>query len=167
MLKTEMLKYGQQMAFSILPFSLSVSSPRRLNPELWVRTKAFASLIIRTYIQLPRKREEVAVLRKQMLRAGTSVPARAREASRARSAPNFVPNSTDLSRRPTCCSSGSSYSSRTAELKNQPFKISTLRLINCWQFSQSSLPRSDVPSDFLSAFQPFSFSAFQFSAFSF
>lgn len=57
----------------------------RLSPELRARTKAFASLIVRTYIQLPRKREEVAVLGKQMLRAGTSVAAHAREASRARS----------------------------------------------------------------------------------
>jgi hypothetical protein len=36
----------------------------RLSPELRARTKAFASLIIRTYTQLPGKREEVAVLEK-------------------------------------------------------------------------------------------------------
>jgi four helix bundle protein len=57
----------------------------RLSTELRDRTKAFASLVVRTYIRLPRKREEVAVLGKQMLRAGTSVAAHAREASRARS----------------------------------------------------------------------------------
>ena len=57
----------------------------RISSELRNRTKAFASLIVRTFIQLPRKREEVAVLGKQMLRAGTSVAAHAREASRARS----------------------------------------------------------------------------------
>jgi four helix bundle protein len=58
----------------------------RLSPELRDRTKAFASLIVRTFIKLPRKREEVAVLGKQMLRAGTSVASvasHAREASRA------------------------------------------------------------------------------------
>jgi four helix bundle protein len=57
----------------------------RLSQELRDRTKAFASLIVRTFIKLPRKREEVAVLGKQMLRAGTSVASHAREASRARS----------------------------------------------------------------------------------
>lgn len=57
----------------------------RLSPELRARTKNFASLVVRTYIGLPRKRDEVAVLGKQMLRSGTSVAAHAREASRARS----------------------------------------------------------------------------------
>jgi four helix bundle protein len=57
----------------------------RLSQELRSRTKALASDVIRAYIQLPRAREEVAVLGKQMLRAGTSVASHAREASRARS----------------------------------------------------------------------------------
>jgi four helix bundle protein len=57
----------------------------RLSDDLRKRTKAFASGIIRLYIRLPRKREEVAVLGKQMLRSGTSVASHAREASRARS----------------------------------------------------------------------------------
>lgn len=61
----------------------------RLDKNLRDRTKAFASAIVRAYIALPRKREEVAVLGKQMLRAGTSVAAHAREASRARSDAEF------------------------------------------------------------------------------
>ena len=61
----------------------------RLSEELRVRTKAFASAIVRAYIQLPKCREEVAVLGKQMLRSGTSVASHTREASRARSDAEF------------------------------------------------------------------------------
>lgn len=61
----------------------------RLDENLRNRTKAFASVIIRAYIRLPRQRDEVAVLGKQMLRSGTSVAAHAREASRARSDSEF------------------------------------------------------------------------------
>lgn len=61
----------------------------RLSSELRDRTKAFASAIIKIYISLPRQREEVQVLAKQMLRSGTSVAAHAREASRARSDAEF------------------------------------------------------------------------------
>lgn len=57
----------------------------RLSDDLRKRTKAFASGIVRLYIRLHRRREEVAVLGKQMLRSGTSVASHAREASRARS----------------------------------------------------------------------------------
>jgi four helix bundle protein len=48
------------------------------------RTKAFALRIIKMYCQLP-KSTEAQVLGKQVLRAGTSVAANYREASRARS----------------------------------------------------------------------------------
>jgi four helix bundle protein len=61
----------------------------RLDENLRMRTKAFASSVIRIYIPLPRQREEVAVLGKQMLRSGTSVASHAREASRARSDSEF------------------------------------------------------------------------------
>jgi hypothetical protein len=50
-----------------------------------VRTKLHASAIIRCHVRLPKEREEVRVLGKQLLRSGTSVAAHAREASRARS----------------------------------------------------------------------------------
>ena len=61
----------------------------RLSEELRVRTKVFGSRVIRLYIALPKQREEVRVLGKQVLRSGTSVAAHAREASRARSDAEF------------------------------------------------------------------------------
>jgi four helix bundle protein len=61
----------------------------RLDENLRLRTKAFASGVIGTYIRLPKQREEVAVLGKQLLRSGTSVASHAREASRARSDVEF------------------------------------------------------------------------------
>jgi four helix bundle protein len=61
----------------------------RLSDELRGRCKIFASQVIRLYIALPKQREEVRVLGKQLLRSGTSVAAHAREASRARSDAEF------------------------------------------------------------------------------
>lgn len=61
----------------------------RLSDELRRRTQAFAARVIRLYVGLPKGREEVAVLGKQLLRSGTSVGAHAREASRARSDAEF------------------------------------------------------------------------------
>ena len=62
----------------------------RLTIEFRDRTKKFASEIIGLYVALPKGREEVRVLGKQLLRSGTSVPAHVREASRARSNEEFV-----------------------------------------------------------------------------
>lgn len=62
----------------------------RLSEELRQRCKSYASNVIRFYVVLPRNREEVAVVGKQMLRAGTSVAAHSREASRARSELEFI-----------------------------------------------------------------------------
>jgi len=61
----------------------------RLSEELRQRTKNYASAVIRLYVKLPKAREEVRVLGKQLLRSGTSVAAHAREASRARSDSEF------------------------------------------------------------------------------
>ena len=61
----------------------------RLTHELRERTKHFASAVIQFYVHLPKEREEVSVLGHQFLRAGTSVAAHAREASRARSDAEF------------------------------------------------------------------------------
>lgn len=61
----------------------------RLSPELRNRTKAYASAIIRFFVELPKQREEVRALGRQLLRSGTSVAAHAREASRARSDSEF------------------------------------------------------------------------------
>ena len=62
----------------------------RLRPEFLLRTKAYASAIIRLFVLLPKEREEVRVLGRQMLRAGTSVTAQVREANRGRSTAEFV-----------------------------------------------------------------------------
>lgn len=62
----------------------------RLGEEFRDRTKAFAAAAIRLFIKLPRAREEVRILGKQLLRSGTSVAAHVREASRARSEDEFV-----------------------------------------------------------------------------
>jgi four helix bundle protein len=61
----------------------------RLSDELRARTKSYASVVIRLYVELPKARDEVRVLGKQLLRSGTSVAAHAREASRARSESEF------------------------------------------------------------------------------
>jgi four helix bundle protein len=70
-------------------FTVSAFSSMRLTQELRNRTKAYASAVIRLYVGLPKGREEVKVLGRQLLRSGTSVAAHAREASRARSDNEF------------------------------------------------------------------------------
>ncbi len=60
------------------------------NDEMRARTKSFAGVIIRLYVSLDKRREELRVLGKQMLRSGTSVGANYREASRARSDSEFI-----------------------------------------------------------------------------
>lgn len=62
----------------------------RLPVEFRERTKAFAAGVIRLYVKLPKGREEVRVLGRQLLRSGTSVAAHVREASRARSDDEFI-----------------------------------------------------------------------------
>ncbi len=54
------------------------------------RTKAFAGQVIRFYIGLDKRREEIRILGKQLLRAGTSVAANYRECSRSRSQDEFI-----------------------------------------------------------------------------
>lgn len=58
--------------------------------ELRARTKRFGGSVVRFFVSLDKKREELRVLGKQMLRAGTSVGANYREASRARSDSEFI-----------------------------------------------------------------------------
>ena len=60
-----------------------------MSEELRQRTKLLGAQVIRAYMKLPKTREEVRVIGRQFLRAGTSVPAHAREASRARSDAEF------------------------------------------------------------------------------
>lgn len=58
--------------------------------DLRIRTKAYASAVIRLYCCLAKNRTEVQVIGRQMLRSGTSVAANYREASRARSDADFI-----------------------------------------------------------------------------
>jgi four helix bundle protein len=62
----------------------------RLSDEFRGRTKTYAAGVIRLFVKLPKTREEIRVLAKQLLRSGTSVAAHVREASRARSDEEFV-----------------------------------------------------------------------------
>ena len=62
----------------------------RLPDDFRDRTKAYAAAVIRLFVKLPKAREEVRILGKQLLRSGTSVAAHIREASRARSDGEFV-----------------------------------------------------------------------------
>jgi four helix bundle protein len=57
---------------------------------LRARTRRFAGAVIRLYVSLDRGREEIRVLGRQLLRAGTPVGANYREASRARSDYGFI-----------------------------------------------------------------------------
>ena len=62
----------------------------RLPLEFRDRAKGFVAQVIRLYVNLPKEREEVRVCGRQLLRAGTSVAAHVREASRARSEVEFI-----------------------------------------------------------------------------
>jgi four helix bundle protein len=62
----------------------------RLPEEFRQRVKRYAGDTIHLFVKLPKGREEVRVLGRQLLRSGTSVAAHVREASRARSDAEFV-----------------------------------------------------------------------------
>jgi len=62
----------------------------RLPEEFRQRVKRYAAGVIHLFVKLPKGREEVRVLGKQLLRSGTSVAAHIREASRARSEAEFI-----------------------------------------------------------------------------
>jgi four helix bundle protein len=61
----------------------------RISVELRNRSKSYGSQIIRIFMNLPKEREEVRILGRQLIRSGTSVASHAREASRARSDAEF------------------------------------------------------------------------------
>jgi four helix bundle protein len=59
--------------------------------DLRARTKRYARIVIRLYVELQKlKREELRIIGRQFLRSGTSVAANYREASRARSDAEFI-----------------------------------------------------------------------------
>jgi four helix bundle protein len=59
------------------------------NSDLKIRTKDYALSVIRLFAALP-KRTETQILGRQLLRAGTSVGAQYREATRAKSNADFI-----------------------------------------------------------------------------
>lgn len=61
----------------------------RLSNEFRDRTKRYASRVVKLFVTLSRGQTEVQVIGRQLLRAGTSVAAHTREASRARSNAEF------------------------------------------------------------------------------
>ena len=62
----------------------------RLTTSFRDRSKKYASDVIKLFAALPKGRDEVKILGKQLLRSGTSVAAHLREASRARSDMEFI-----------------------------------------------------------------------------
>jgi len=62
---------------------------------LKARTKTFALRVIRMYSKLPKNVIVAQVLGKQVLRSGTAVGANYREASRARTKPEFISKTGD------------------------------------------------------------------------
>ncbi|MBX3744357.1 MAG: four helix bundle protein [Verrucomicrobiae bacterium] len=62
----------------------------RLPEEFRGRTKRFAAGAIRLFVGMPKGREELRVIGRQLLRSATSVAAHVREASRARSHEEFA-----------------------------------------------------------------------------
>ena len=91
-------------------------NPVRLSIEFRNRIKAFAAGVIRLFVKLPKAREEVRVLGRQLLRSGTSIAAHVREASRARSDEEFVSKLGARYRRLTNRSYGWSCSGTNVEL---------------------------------------------------
>ena len=59
------------------------------NSDLKIRTKDYALSVIRLFAALP-KRTEAQILGRQLLRAGTSVGAQYREATRGKSTADFI-----------------------------------------------------------------------------
>ena len=74
--------------------------------EFRKRTKEFAGSVVDLFIKLDRRRDEVAILGKQLIRSATSVTVQYREASRARSAEAFVAKLKRVSKKPTRVNSG-------------------------------------------------------------
>jgi four helix bundle protein len=62
----------------------------RFPVEFRDRAKKFAAAAIRLHVRQPKTREEAGIVGKQLLGSGTSVAARVREASRARSDEEFL-----------------------------------------------------------------------------
>lgn len=140
----------------------------KLSDELRLRTKAFASEVVRLFIRLPKKREEMAVLGKQMLRSGTSVAAHAREASRARSDAEFCSKLDGLLQEADETQLWIELLSEDCGLEDPRLRFLHTESNDSLRSSRLSSPKSAAACSTLSAFQPFSLSAFPvFPPFSF
>lgn len=131
----------------------------RLSEELRKRTKSYASAVIRLYVKLPKDREEVRVLGKQLLRSGTSVAAHSREASRARSDSEFCSKLDGLLQE-------ADESQLWLELLRDDCGIKGIPLDFCCAKPMNCLPSSRASSqNYGSAGTDFSFSVFSISDF--
>jgi len=133
----------------------------RLSEELRERTKRYASAIIGLYVQLPKQREEVRVLGKQLLRSGTSVAAHAREASRARSDSEFCSKLDGLLQEADESQLWLELLRDDCAVANDEMTRWWEKRASCWPSSPPSSQNSAVPGPDLN----FSMSVFSISAF--
>jgi four helix bundle protein len=89
------------------------------------RTKLFAGAVVRFYVGLDRRREEISILGKQLLRSGTSVGANYREASRSRSDAEFIAKI-------ELCAQEADETQYWLELLNEDCEISNTRTQPIW-----------------------------------
>lgn len=89
------------------------------------RTKEFAGAVVRFYVELDRRREEISILGKQLLRSGTSVGANYREASRSRSDAEFIAKI-------ELCAQEADETQYWLELLNEDCEISKIRTQPIW-----------------------------------
>ena len=87
----------------------------RLSNEFRGRTKKYASAVIRMFIKLPKNREEVRVLGKQLLRSELQSPRRSAKLPARVRTKNSFPNSVARFRKPTNPRSGSNCCGTIAE----------------------------------------------------
>jgi hypothetical protein len=110
----------------------------RLSEKFRNRTKAFAAGAIRLFVKLPKQREEVRVLGKQLLRSGASVAAHVREERRREhvQTTSSYPNWAVHCKRQTSRRFGWSYCVRNVGLRPLLRNRWKSNPPNCWPFSQ-------------------------------
>lgn len=101
--------------------------------ELRKRTKEYALSIIRLFSALPAKRIDIQVLGKQIFRSGTSVAANYREASRARSRPEFIAK-TEL------CAQKADETQLWLELLREGCSIDAAQIDSLWKETDELIP---------------------------
>jgi len=91
----------------------------RITPELRKRCKKYGSMAISNFVSLPKNREEVRIIGRQMIRSGTSVAAHIREASRARSDAEFCSKLDQLLQEADECQLWIEYLQHDCQLNNE------------------------------------------------